>query len=125
MAQSLFYGFSTAGKGPTNNELSDIDLIKQDILNSFYTRKGERVMYPQFGSIIWDMLYEPLTETNKELIINDAIDIIKSEPRVTLQDTRVGEFEHGIRLEIDVVYTPFNAVGTLEIDFDRRADRQV
>ena len=121
MATTLFRGFSTIGAGPRNNELTDIDLVKRDILNQFYTRKGERVMMPNFGSIIWDLVFEPLDETNKEAIKNDAITIINSEPRVELSDVQVIEFEHGVRLELDVLYTPFNAFGRLEVEFDRRA----
>lgn len=123
MPKTLFNGFSTIGKGPKDNELTDSDLVKRDILNHFHTRKGERVMYPTFGSIIWDLLYEPLDEANKNLIVSDSINIITSEPRITLEDLRVSEFEHGIRLEIDVIFTPLNAVGTLEIEFDRRAEQ--
>ena len=39
------------------------------------TAKGERVMMPEFGSIIWDYLYEPLDETNKQIIEADAKEI--------------------------------------------------
>ncbi len=121
MATELFRGYSTVNAGPKNNEINDIELIKRDILNHFYTRKGERVMYPNFGSIIWDLVFEPLDETNKDAIITDAIDIVSQEPRVELSNVRVTEFEHGIRLEIDVVYKPFDAIGTLDVEFDRRA----
>lgn len=121
MVDTLFRGFSTVNASPRNNELTDIDLIKRDILNHFYTRKGERVMYPKFGSIIWDLLFEPLDESNKEAIISDATNIVTSEPRVNVSDIRVTEFEHGVRLEIDVLYKPLDALGTLEVEFDRRA----
>lgn len=121
MTTTLFRGFSTIGAGPRNNELIDLELIKRDILNQFYTRKGERVMYPNFGSIIWDLVFEPLDESNKEAIKNDAITIVSSEPRVDLSDVKLIEFEHGIRLEIDILYKPYNALGTLEVEFDRRA----
>lgn len=124
MAQE-FRGFSTVDAGPKNNELVDIDLVKRDILNHFYTRKGERVMYPNFGSIIWDLLFEPFDETNKDLILNDSIQIVSLEPRVELADTRVIEYEHGIRLEIDVIYKPSNAFGTLEVNFDRRGQEAI
>jgi phage baseplate assembly protein W len=121
MPTALFRGFSTFNAGPKNNELIDLELVKRDILNQFYTRRGERVMMPNFGSIIWDLMFEPLDETNKETIKNDAITIVTSEPRVEMSDVKIIEFEHGIRLEIEVFYKPYNAYGTLEIEFDRRA----
>ena len=51
---SQFYkGFSSLDQTTSNSKLYDFDLIKQDIINHFNTRKGERVMNPTFGSIIW------------------------------------------------------------------------
>ena len=54
MAQSVytFQGFSTKTNQFFPDRLYDIDLAKQDLLNEIYTRKGERVMEPQFGSIV-------------------------------------------------------------------------
>ena len=42
-------------------------------MNHFGTRKGERVMVPEFGTIIYDMLMEPMDSKVKKLIIDDAI----------------------------------------------------
>ena len=54
---SQFYkGFSTVDDTTTNVKLYDYELIKQDILNQFNTRKGERLMNPNFGSIVWDLI---------------------------------------------------------------------
>ena len=32
--------------------ITDIELIKQDLFNHFYTRQGERLMNPTYGTII-------------------------------------------------------------------------
>ena len=60
-ATQTYRGFSTVSTGTQNFTLYDFELIKQDLLNHFYIRKGERLMQPNFGTIIWDMLFEPLT----------------------------------------------------------------
>ena len=117
----LFRGYSSIDiTNPNNAELVDIELIKRDLLNHFHTIKGERVMRPEFGSIIWDMLFEPFDELVREAIISDARDIISQETRVELSSLDVFEFEQGLRLDIEVLYVPFNVFGTFEIDFDRR-----
>ena len=54
-------GFSTVSLDTENFSLYDLDLIKQDLINHFYVRQGERLMNPTFGTIIWDLLFEPLT----------------------------------------------------------------
>ena len=72
--QSHFYkGFSSIGTNVGNTQLFDFELIKQDILNHFNTKKGERLMNPEFGSLIWDLLMEPLTEQTRELLKNDIL----------------------------------------------------
>jgi len=52
---TIFKGFSTVNKVKAPYTLTDMALVKQDLLNEFNTRKGERVMRPNFGSIIWDL----------------------------------------------------------------------
>lgn len=117
----LFRGFSSIDiTNPNNAELVDIELIKRDLLNHFHTIRGERVMRPNYGSIIWDMLFEPFDEMVRDAILSDAQDIIAQETRVELSRLDVFEFEQGLRLDIEVLYVPFNVVETFEIDFDRR-----
>jgi phage baseplate assembly protein W len=66
---SQFYkGFSTVDESAISTRLYDFELVKQDLLNQFNTRRGERVMNPSFGTIIWDLLYEPLTPNVKQQI---------------------------------------------------------
>jgi phage baseplate assembly protein W len=48
--------------------LTDFDLVKQDLINHFHIRKGQKLMDPNFGTIIWDMLYEPYTERSLHMI---------------------------------------------------------
>ena len=117
----LFKGFSSIDIiNPNNAELVDIELIKRDLLNHFETIKGERVMRPDFGSIIWDMLFEPFDDLVREAVISDAQNIIAQETRVELNSLDVFEFEQGLRLDIEVIFLPFNVLGTFEVEFDRR-----
>jgi len=68
---SQFYvGFSSVDISNTNSKLYDFALIQQDIINQFNTRKGERVMLPTFGSIIWDVIMEPMTDEIFDLLSN-------------------------------------------------------
>lgn len=118
--KQLFRGFSSVERIDPRTEITDINLIKRDLLNHFFTIKGERVMRPTFGSIIWDMLFEPFDELVREAVIADVQNIIAQEPRVELQDLNVFEYEQGLRIDVEVLYVPFNVVGTFDINFDRR-----
>lgn len=118
--KQLFVGFSTDGRRASDSTIYDVELVKQDLRNHFFTRKGERVMLPEFGSIIWDLLFEPFDDGVVEDIREDAVDIINQEPRVQLQNINIIEFDYGVRLEAELLYQPFDSVGTLALDFDRR-----
>ena len=118
----LFVGFSTQEmEGKRGWSVSDIQLIKRDLLNHFHTRKGERVMLPTFGTIIWDMLFEPFTDTVRSLIVEDVQRVVNSDPRVSLQGTNVSTSAHGITVAIELKYIPYDSVGTFSLEFDRRS----
>ena len=61
-----FRGFNTVNQ-VKKFRLTDLDLVKRDLLNHFQIRKGEKLMNPAFGSIIWNMLFEPLTDETKKV----------------------------------------------------------
>ena len=77
----LFTGFSTKNKNAINHVLSGKDLVIEDIMNHIMTRRWERVILPTYGSIIHEMLFEPLTEETTELIEEDLTNIINDDPR--------------------------------------------
>lgn len=77
-------------------------------------------MRPSFGCIIWDLLFEPMTADNVSLIVEDATNIVQLDGRVTIQTINLVEYEHGIQLQINLIYEPLNIVETFSLDFDRR-----
>jgi len=118
LTDASFIGFSTAGRIKPPYTLIDFDLVKVDLLNHFNTRKGERVMLPEFGTIIYDLLMDPLDDMTKDLIREDAIRIIKSDPRVEMVDLIMTELEHVILLEVELLYLPNGVTETIAIQFD-------
>jgi len=118
VTSKTYRGFSSNNPNAINGVLYDADIIKQDIYNHFMTRRGERVMMPKFGSIIWEYLYEPLDETTKEIIEQDARDIIGQDPRATLHDLTVSSFEQGIVLNITIMLNPQNILEQMAIEFN-------
>lgn len=114
-----FKGFSTVGREWGNFKIYDIELAKRDLLNEFYTRKGERLMSPTFGSIIWDLLFDPLTDETAELIRQDCLRIVSKDPRLELRDFDVSESEHTIIVTILLNYVPTATVTELVAVFNR------
>ena len=120
-----FVGFSTANKVRAPYELSDSALVKRDLLNEFYTRKGERVMRPNFGSIVWDLLMDPSTSDLEEAVRTDINRIASRDPRITVRDIRVLVAEHTIRAEVDLTYIQLNDTDTLYLEFVRNISQGV
>lgn len=113
-----YKGFSSENS-KRNYKLYDIDLVKQDLLNHFYIRRGEKLENPQFGTVIWDVLFENFTEEVKEIIARDVEEIINYDPRIAVNSVIVDSTDQGIRIEADIVYLPFNINERMTFDFDR------
>jgi phage baseplate assembly protein W len=113
-----YKGFSS--KETKNNfKLYDIDLVKQDLINHFYIKKGEKLENPDFGTIIWDLLFEPMTEEVKQLVAKDVEEIINADPRIAVQSVSVDTTDQGIQISADLIYLPFNVTERMTFDFDR------
>jgi phage baseplate assembly protein W len=113
-----YKGFSSK-EMKKNYKLYDIDLVKQDLINHFYIRKGEKLENPDFGTIIWDMLFEQFTEDVKTMIAKDVESIINYDPRIVVNEVLVDSTDQGIRIQADIVYIPFNVTERMTFDFDK------
>ena len=121
----FYMGFSSVDPTNTGSRLYDLDLIKQDIINQFNTRKGERVMNPTFGSIIWDVLMEPLTLDIREALNNDILTICNSDPRVTPIAVNLTEKEQGYLLEVTLQLKGTDQSSNLILSFDQKVGLRV
>lgn len=119
VAPKMYRGFSTVNADTENFSLYDIALIKQDLINHFYVRQGERLMNPTYGTVIWDLLFEPLTENLKDLILQNVNSIINYDPRVNAERVVVTSYESGIQIECLLTYLPYNISEALKLRFDQ------
>jgi phage baseplate assembly protein W len=115
----MYRGFSTVSTATENFALYDYELIKQDLLNHFYTRQGERLMQPNFGTIIWSLLFEPLTEQLKDLILQNVNEILNYDPRVQATNVLVTPYDTGLQIEATLKYIPYNIQQNLQLKFDQ------
>jgi uncharacterized protein len=113
-----FLGFSTVGRNKAPYLLSDQELIKQNLLNTLYTRRGERVMRPNYGTIIWDLLMDPLDGATEQLIRDDITAIISKEPRVELVDMIIITQDRAVRADITLKYIPYNNTDILHLTYN-------
>ena len=114
-----YKGFSSVSADSKSYSLYDLALIKQDIINHFHIRQGERLENPTFGTIIWDVLFEPLTEDLKQLITKNVEQIINYDPRVNANSVIVTTYESGLQIECTLTYLPYNIQESLQFKFDQ------
>lgn len=118
LGQFTYKGFSSK-ETSKNYKLYDIDLVKQDLINHFHIRKGEKLENPEFGTVIWDMLFEPFTPDVKEIIAKDVEAIINYDPRFAVTEINIDSTEQGMRIQADLIYIPFNINERMTLDFDK------
>jgi phage baseplate assembly protein W len=117
-ANYTYKGFSSS-EANKNFKLYDINLVKQDLINHFYIRKGEKLENPEFGTVIWDMLFEPFTPDVKEIIAKDVEAIVNYDPRITVQEVQIDSTDQGMRIQVELIYRPFNITEKMTLDFDK------
>ena len=113
-----YRGFSTL-VNKKKYSLTDYALAKQDLMNYFYIRKGEKLMQPTFGTIIWDQLFEPLNETTRDLISNDIKRIAAYDPRLQMNNVTITEEQNGLMVQLTLTYIPSDQTETISLNFDR------
>ena len=116
-----YKGFSSVSGNTEHFSLYDFQLIQQDLLNHFNVRQGERLMNPTFGTVIWDLLFEPLTEDLKNIITDNVNEIINYDPRVSASQVLVTSYESGIQIECLLTYLPYNISQSMRLQFDQSA----
>lgn len=115
-----YRGFSTISPDSKTFSLYDYALIKQDVINHFHIRQGERLENPTFGTIIWDVLFEQLTDELKVLIVKNVEEIINYDPRVIAENVRVSQYDTGLMIECNLTYLPYYITETLQMKFDEQ-----
>jgi len=102
-----------------STRLTDFDLVKRDLLNHFNIRKGEKLGNPSFGTIIWDTIFEPFTSDVENAIIDDVKRIVAYDPRTTVTNVVITEYEFGLQVEIELIYAHTNLTSQLSLNFDK------
>ena len=99
----------------------DFECVKQDLINRLSVRKGERVENPEFGTIIYDCLFEPFTDVLKDQITEDITANLNADPRLSTEEILVSEEDHGIAIQATIKYVPLDITEKLIFKFDENS----
>jgi phage baseplate assembly protein W len=119
MAKGLYRGYSSYEY--QNNKtfsVTDVELVKLDLLNHIFTRKGDRVMMPNFGTRIPDLAFEPLDGITLGILEEDLRAVFEFDPRVELLALTIVPIydSNTVIASAKLLYVELNMQGSLDIN---------
>lgn len=115
----LYKGYSSFQYQRTKEfSLDDIELVKLDLLQHIFTRRGERVMMPSFGTLIPELTFEPLDRETLDVLEDELTAVFIFDPRVELLDLSIQTDIDMNRVTANVLlqYLEFDFTDTLDIN---------
>lgn len=116
----VYYGGSFDSSLDKGFRKVDADIVKIDLLNHLFTRKGERPMMPTFGTSLQDLLFEPINALMKSRIANEVQTVIDYDPRVELLNISVivDEDANSIKVVCLVQFIELDIIDTINLDLN-------
>lgn len=100
--------------GGRTTRLTELDLVKVNLLNHIFTRRGERIMMPDFGTTIPDMMMEPLTSDLIDELQQQITYVFSYDPRVTLNNMDIRTYYDAGLVEVLVSITVILNSGSVQ-----------
>jgi len=104
-------------------KLTDENLVIQDLVNSLNIRQGEKVGQPEYGTTLWNFVFEPNTPDVQFSLENEISRIVSLDPRLVLNYVRAYPQENGILLEVEIAIQPFNEATMLSVFLDSTTNK--
>jgi|WetSurMetagenome_2_1015567.scaffolds.fasta_scaffold436532_2 uncharacterized protein len=115
----IYSGFSTVSSNSQKKFiLTDHQLIIQDLTNAFKTRRGERLMLPDYGCIAWEKTFENLSQTDIDEISSNISSIINNDPRVTLSSLDISKSDNTLTITIIIQYVNTDETDTIKLIYN-------
>ena len=102
--------------------LVDQPLVIQDFVNALNIRRGEKVGKPQYGTTLWDFVFEPNTRDTQFQLEDEIRRVAKQDPRLILNSVKAYPQDNGILLEVELAISPFNQAQLLSVFFDNSSN---
>jgi len=115
--RKLYRGFSTIGNPFGKWRNTDLETLKQDLINHFYIKRGEKLMNPNFGSNVPLMVMEQLDDATRQAIVADVKEVIANDPRLVANSVDINDFEQGIQISIQMVYPEYDLSNVINLNF--------
>lgn len=97
----------------------DSQLVIQDLVNSFNIPKGQKVGQPEYGTTLWDFIFDPNTADVQIQLENEIRRVASLDPRLILNSVVSYPQENGILIEVELAVAPFNNADVLQLFFNQ------
>lgn len=121
MSKNIYKGYSSFEFDSNKTfRLSDIDIVKMDLLNHIWTKQGERVMHTDFGTVIPELVFEPLDEFLMGTIREELTRVIDFDPRISLISMNLtpDHDNNSLYAAIELFYVELDITDTFELNLD-------
>lgn len=119
MSKGLYKGYSSHEYFLRKTfNIQDVELVKIDLLNHIFTRRGERVMMPAFGTRIPDLTFEPLDDITLSILEEDLRMVFDFDPRVRLLELVITPSydTNSVTAAARLLYIELNTVDDLDLN---------
>jgi phage baseplate assembly protein W len=99
-------------------KLVDEQLVVQNFVNALNIRLGEKVGQPQYGTTLWNFVFDPNTPDVQFALESEIRRVASLDPRLILDFVRAFPQENGILMEVQLAIAPFNQAALLSVFFD-------
>lgn len=118
MTTGIYRGFSSYQYEKAKTfSINDVELVKLDLLNHIFTRKGERVMMPSFGTRIPDLAFEPMDQITLDVLEEDLRAVVDFDPRVQMLDLTITPLydDNQVTATMSLLYIELDLTGNIDI----------
>lgn len=116
---TTFIGFNTQNQFKkftlVNNEL-----IKRDFLNALQIRQGQLPGRPDYGTTLWDYIFDNLDTTTEQGIVNEIQRVVNKDPRIAFTGAVLYPQSNGVLIEVEIQYVTGTTSETLQLFFDQQ-----
>lgn len=113
-----FIGFNTQGQYKKFT-LTDAELVKRDFLNALNIQQGQLPGRPQYGTVIWENLFDNQSNELIAAIERELQRIAGGDPRMQIVNTEIFPQENGLLMQVELQIVPSTTSERLRIFFDQ------
>lgn len=118
---TTFVGFNTQNQFKKFT-LIDQELIKRDFLNALQIRQGQLPGRPQYGTTIYNYVFDNLDTTTEAGITAEIQRLVDQDPRIALSGVTLYPQDNGLLVEVIIQYVTGTTEETLQLFFDQQTN---